>query len=69
MGVIASIASLMISAGIGALWRIDKRQSVIEANIERVLEQVLALRTQHKERLDDHETRIRLLEKIDRLTV
>ena len=44
------------------LWRMDKRSCVMDARIQLVLEQITALRSDHKERLDDHEQRIRALE-------
>ena len=46
----------------GELWRIDKRASVMDARLTLVLEQITALRSDHKERLDDHERRLRNLE-------
>lgn len=49
-------------AGVGALWRIDKRASVMDARVLLILEQITALRSDHKERLDDHERRLRSLE-------
>ncbi len=63
MDVFSGIATVIISAGVGALWRLDKRHAAIEARVEIVLEQIVALRTDHKERLDDHELRLRVLEK------
>ncbi len=62
MDVFSGIATVIISAGVGALWRLDKRHAAIEARVEIVLEQIVALRTDHKERLDDHEARLRALE-------
>jgi hypothetical protein len=41
---------------------LDKRSSVMDARITLVLEQITALRSDHKERLDDHEKRLRALE-------
>ena len=62
MEVFSGIATIIISAGVGALWRLDKRSSVMDARISLVLEQITALRRDHKERLDDHEKRLRALE-------
>lgn len=62
MEVFSGIATIVISAGVGALWRLDKRSSVMDARISLVLEQITALRSDHKERLDDHEKRLRALE-------
>tara|TARA_B100001939_G_scaffold179137_1_gene154472 strand:+ start:1098 stop:1298 length:201 start_codon:yes stop_codon:yes gene_type:complete len=56
------VISAAIIAGVGALWRIDKRASVMDARLTLVLEQITALRSDHKERLDDHERRLRNLE-------
>ena len=56
------LISAAIIAGVGALWRIDKRASVMDARLTLVLEQITALRSDHKERLDDHERRLRNLE-------
>ena len=58
----SGLATVVISAGVGALWRIDKRASVMDARLTLVLEQITALRSDHKERLDDHERRLRNLE-------
>jgi len=58
----SGIATLIIASATGALWRLDKRSSVMDARISLVLEQITALRNDHKERLDDHEKRIRELE-------
>lgn len=62
MDIFSGIATVIISAGVGALWRIDKRASVMDARLGLVLEQITALRSDHKERLDDHERRLRTLE-------
>ena len=51
-----------IIAGVSALWRIDKRASVMDTRMALILVQITALRSDHKERLDDHEIRIRSLE-------
>ena len=51
-----------IVAGVGALWRIDKRASIMDTRMALILEQITALRSDHKERLDDHEIRLRTLE-------
>ena len=51
-----------IVAGVSALWRIDKRASVMDTRMALILEQITALRSDHKERLDDHELRLRTLE-------
>jgi hypothetical protein len=51
------LATAAIIAGVGALWRIDKR-----TRMALILEQITALRSDHKERLDDHERRIRTIE-------
>jgi hypothetical protein len=56
------LATAAIVAGVGALWRIDKRASVMDARVALILEQITALRSDHKERLDDHERRLRQLE-------
>lgn len=56
------LISAAVIAGVGALWRIDKRASVMDARLTLVLEQITALRSDHKERLDDHERRLRNLE-------
>jgi len=58
----SGIATVIISAGVGALWRIDKRASAMDVRLTLVLEQITALRSDHKERLDDHERRLRDLE-------
>jgi hypothetical protein len=60
--IFSGIATVIISAGVGALWRIDKRAGIMEARLGLVLEQITALRSDHKERLDDHERRLRNLE-------
>jgi len=57
------LATAAIIAGVGALWRIDKRASIMDTRMALILEQITALRSDHKERLDDHERRIRTLEK------
>ena len=62
MDIFSGIATVIISAGVGALWRIDKRSGIMEARLGLVLEQITALRSDHKERLDDHERRLRNLE-------
>lgn len=56
------LATAAIIAGVGALWRIDKRASVMDTRVALILEQITALRSDHKERLDDHERRIRTIE-------
>lgn len=56
------LVSAAIVAGVGALWRIDKRASVMDTRVSLILEQITALRSDHKERLDDHESRIRTME-------
>ena len=56
------LVTAAIIAGVGALWRIDKRASVMDARMALILEQITALRSDHKERLDDHEQRLRQLE-------
>ena len=63
MDIFSGLATIIISAGVGALWRLDKRQATIEAQNVMVLEQIVALRTDHKEKLDDHEMRLRKLER------
>lgn len=62
MEVFSGIAALAIAGATGCLWRMDKRSSVMDARIGLVLEQITALRSDHKERLDDHEKRLRALE-------
>ena len=59
---ITPLITAAIVAGVGALWRIDKRASVMDARVALILEQITALRSDHKERLDDHERRLRQLE-------
>ena len=56
------LISAAVIAGVSALWRIDKRASVMDARVVLILEQITALRSDHKERLDDHERRLRTLE-------
>jgi len=56
------LATAAIIAGVGALWRIDKRASIMDTRMALILEQITALRSDHKERLDDHERRIRTIE-------
>jgi len=63
--IFSGIATVIISAGVGALWRLDKRSSVMDARITLELEQITALRSDHTERLDDHEKRLRALEQSD----
>jgi len=60
--VFSGVATVIIASATGALWRLDKRSSVMDARISLVLEQITALRSDHKERLDDHEKRLRALE-------
>lgn len=60
--IFSGIAALAIAGATGVLWRMDKRSSVMDARIGLVLEQITALRSDHKERLDDHEKRLRALE-------
>ena len=60
--VFSGVATVIIASATGALWRLDKRSSVMDARITLVLEQITALRSDHKERLDDHEKRLRALE-------
>ena len=59
---ITPLITAAIVAGVGALWRIDKRASVMDTRMALILEQITALRSDHKERLDDHERRLRRLE-------
>ena len=59
---ITPLITAAIVAGVGALWRIDKRASVMDTRMALILEQITALRSDHKERLDDHEKRLRALE-------
>ena len=56
------LVTAAIIAGVSALWRIDKRASVMDTRVALILEQITALRSDHKERLDDHESRLRRLE-------
>jgi hypothetical protein len=56
------LVTAAIIAGVSALWRIDKRASVMDTRVALILEQITALRSDHKERLDDHELRLRGLE-------
>ena len=56
------LVTAAIIAGVSALWRIDKRASVMDTRMVLILEQITALRSDHKERLDDHELRLRTLE-------
>lgn len=56
------LVTAAIIAGVSALWRIDKRASVMDTRMALILEQITALRSDHKERLDDHELRLRTLE-------
>ena len=56
------LVTAAIIAGVSALWRIDKRASVMDTRMALILEQITALRSDHKERLDDHELRLRALE-------
>jgi len=58
----SGIATLIIAAGTGALWRLDKRSSVMDERITLVLQEIRELRRDHRERLDDHEKRLRALE-------
>jgi hypothetical protein len=60
--VLTPLVTAAIIAGVGALWRIDKRASVMDTRVALILEQITALRSDHKERLDDHEIRLRGLE-------
>ena len=60
--VLTPLVTAAIIAGVGALWRIDKRASVMDTRVSLILEQITALRSDHKERLDDHEIRLRGLE-------
>ena len=59
---ITPLITAAIVAGVSALWRIDKRASVMDTRMALILEQITALRSDHKERLDDHERRLRRLE-------
>ena len=59
---VTPLVTAAILAGVSALWRIDKRASVMDARVALILEQITALRSDHKERLDDHEVRLRALE-------
>lgn len=65
MDALSGLATVIIASATGVLWRVDKRSSVMDARITLVLEQITALRSDHKERLDDHERRLRALEKHD----
>ena len=56
------LVTAAIIGGVSALWRIDKRASVMDTRMALILEQITALRSDHKERLDDHEMRIRTME-------
>ena len=56
------LVTAAIIAGVSALWRIDKRASVMDTRMALILEQITALRSDNKERLDDHELRLRTLE-------
>jgi len=56
------LVTAAIVAGVSELWRIDKRASVMATKMALILEQITALRSDHKERLDDHERRLRHLE-------
>jgi len=58
----SGVATLIIAAAAGALWRLDKRSSVIDERLGVVLQEIKALRIDHKERLDDYEQRLRVLE-------
>ena len=58
------LVTAAIIAGVSALWRIDKRASVMDTRMVLILEQITALRSDHKERLDDHEVRLRALEQL-----
>ena len=62
MDFFSGLATVIISAGVGALWRLDKRSSAMDARITIVLEQITLLRLDFKERIDDHEIRLRRLE-------
>ncbi len=62
MDVFSGVGTVIIAAATGALWRLDKRSSVMDARITLVLEQITALRSDHKERLDDHEARLRAID-------
>ena len=63
MDIFSGVFTVIIASSTGCLWRLDKRSSVLDARISLVLEQITALRSDHKERLDDHEKRLRALEK------
>lgn len=60
--IFSTVVSCSLAAGVGLLFSLDKRSSVVEARLGLVLEQITALRSDHKERLDDHELRLRALE-------
>ena len=63
MDLFSGIMTVLIASATGALWRLDKRSSVTDARLEIVLQEIKGLRLGHKERLDDHESRLRALEK------
>jgi len=60
--VFSGVATVIIASATGALWRLDKRSSVMDERIGLVLREIKDLRLDHKERLDDHEKRLRALE-------
>ena len=62
MDVFSGVATVIIASATGALWRLDKRSSVMDERIGLVLQEIKDLRLDHKERLDDHEKRFRALE-------
>ena len=62
--VFSSVLTCSLAAAVGLLFSLEKRSSVVEARIGLVLEQITALRGDHKERLDDHEFRLRTLERL-----
>ena len=62
MDFFSGLATVIISTGVGALWRLDKRSSAMDARLTIVLEQITLLRQDFKERIDDHELRLRALE-------
>jgi len=63
MDIFSGVATVIIASATGALWRLDKRSSVTDARLSLVLDEIKGLRSGHKERLDDHESRLRLIEK------
>tara|TARA_R100001163_G_C4906922_1_gene92973 strand:- start:81 stop:278 length:198 start_codon:yes stop_codon:yes gene_type:complete len=60
--IVTGVATVLIASAGGAFWRLDKRSSVMDERIGQVLQEIKELRLDHKERLDDHEKRLRVLE-------